>query len=87
METYRFYPPQLRSKQVPYQVLADGANDCQHEVLACDLKDCMLLQDGLIFVTFTCKHCGRQVCQSLEEILPPASWKGGRLPRKNGSSG
>ena len=87
METYRFYPPKMRSTQVPYQVLADGANDCEHEVLARDLKDCMLVQDGLIFVTFSCKHCGRQVCQSLEEVLPPASWKGGRPARVNGSAG
>ena len=77
METYRYYPPQLRSTRVPYQVLTDGARDCEHEVLARDLKDCMLIQDGLIFVTFSCKHCGREICQSLEEVLPPASWKGG----------
>lgn len=76
METYRYYPPQLRSTQVPYQVLTDGADDCEHEVLARDLRDSMLVQDGLIFVTFSCKHCGRQVCQSLEEVTPPATWKG-----------
>ena len=87
METYRYYPPQMHSTQVPYQVLADGVSDCEHEVLARDLKDCMLVQDGLIFVTFSCKHCGRQVCQSLEEVLPPASWKGGRPARVNGSLG
>jgi hypothetical protein len=87
METYRFYPPQLRPTQVPYQVLASGANDCEHEVLARDMKDSMLVQDGLIFVTFSCKHCGRQVCQSLEEVLPPASWKGGQPARTNGSAG
>jgi hypothetical protein len=77
METYRYYPPQLRSTQIPYQVLTDGASDCEHEVLARDLRDCMLIQDGLIFVTFSCKHCGREICQSLEEVLPPTNWKGG----------
>jgi hypothetical protein len=77
METYRYYPPQMRSTQMPYQVVVAGAQDCEHEVLARDWQDRMLVQDGLIFVSFSCKHCGRQVSQSLEEVLPPASWKGG----------
>ena len=77
METYRYYPPQMRSTQMPYQVVVAGAQDCEHEVLAHDWQDRILVQDGLIFVNFSCKHCGRQVCQTLEEVLPPMSWQGG----------
>lgn len=77
METYKYYPPQMCSTQVPYEILVDGASECEHELLTRDWQDCLAVQDGLIFVTFSCKHCERQVCQALEEILPPASWKGG----------
>jgi hypothetical protein len=77
METYVFYPPQLRSRQVAYQEIAAGAVECEHELLKDAWCERISVQDGVIFVKFSCKHCGRQVCQSLDEVLPPASWKGG----------
>jgi hypothetical protein len=77
METYKYYPPQMHSTRIPYEILVDGAADCEHELLDCDWCDSLIVQEGLVFVTFSCKHCGRQVCQSLEEIVPPISWKGG----------
>jgi hypothetical protein len=78
METYRFYPPQMQPRQVPYQVLMTGVADCQHELLEDNWCDRILVQEGVVFVTFSCRHCGRQVCQSLDEVLPPTSWNGGR---------
>jgi hypothetical protein len=83
METYRFYPPQMRSKRMPYQVIADGAADCEHELLELDWQERILVQDGLVFVLYSCKHCGRQLCQSLEEVVPPKSWKGGNSHQKS----
>ena len=82
METYTFYPPQIPSTQVPYQVLAAGAVNCEHELLDDHWQDRTSVLDGIVFVKFSCKHCGRQICQSLEEVLPPTSWKGGRSNHK-----
>lgn len=84
METYRYYPPQLRSTHMPYQVITAGAPDCEHELLELDWCDRITIQSGLVFVTFSCKKCGRQICQSLEEVLPPVSWKGGNGSHKAG---
>lgn len=77
METYRYYPPQMRSTQMAYEVITAGTAECEHELLELDWRDRITIQDGLVFVTFSCEKCGRQICQSLEEVLPPASWKGG----------
>ena len=76
METYRYYPPQMRSTAMPYEVVTAGATGCRHELLDADWRDRITIQDGLVFVTFACAKCGRQICQSLEEVLAPASWKG-----------
>jgi hypothetical protein len=83
METYRFYPPQLRSTGMEYQVLREGASNCNHELLEADWCDRILIQDGIVFVTFSCKHCGRQLAQPLDEVVSPASWKGGRPPQRS----
>jgi hypothetical protein len=82
MESYQFYPPQLRSTHMDYQVLRAGAPDCNHELLEVDWCDRIQVQDGIVFVTFSCKHCGRQLRQSLDEVVPPASWKGGHPPQR-----
>jgi hypothetical protein len=78
METYRFYPPRMQPADIPYQVLSRGRASCRHELLDQPWQDRISVQDGIVFVTYSCKHCGRQLCQSLEEILPPAAWNGGR---------
>jgi hypothetical protein len=75
METYRFHPPQVQSTQVPYQLLAAGEPGCRHELLDNAWCDRIMVQDGVVFITYTCRSCGRQVCQSLEEVAPPG-WKG-----------
>lgn len=77
METYRYYPPQIRSTQMEYQVISPGSADCEHELLEAEWGDRITIHDGLVFVTFSCKRCGRQIYQSFEEVLPPATWKGG----------
>jgi hypothetical protein len=77
METYRFYPPQMLPAQVPYQVVDGGVADCEHELLEDEWCNRIFVEDGIVFVAFSCKHCGRQILQSLEEVSPPASWKGG----------
>ena len=71
METYRFYPPQMKAARVDYQLLAAGAADCSHELLDDDWGNRISVQDGIIFVTYTCRHCERQLCQSLDEVSPP----------------
>ncbi len=76
METYAFYPPQMKSARVSYQVLAPGAEDCQHELLNDSWNERISVQSGVVFITFTCHHCGRQVCQSLDEVSPPRNWTG-----------
>lgn len=78
METYKFYAPRMRSTRVPYQVLTPGAEDCQHELLSDSWCERISVQDGVVFITFTCHHCGRQVCQSLDEVSPPEKWNGAR---------
>jgi hypothetical protein len=75
METYRFYPPQVRPTQVPYQLLAAGEESCRHELLDNAWCDRITVQDGVVFITYSCRHCGRKVCQSLDEVLPPG-WNG-----------
>jgi hypothetical protein len=87
METYRYYPPQMRSTQMQYELIAAGAADCEHELLELDWRDRITIQDGLVFVLFSCKKCGRQICQSLEEVLPPANWKGGNGVHQAGLMG
>jgi hypothetical protein len=77
METYTYYPPQMRPIQMPYHVLVAGASGCEHQLLDQDWRDQMAVRDGIVFITFTCKICGRQICQSLEEVLPPVTWKRG----------
>jgi hypothetical protein len=67
----------MRSTQMPYEIITAGAPDCEHELLELDWRDRITVQDELVLVTFSCKNCGRQICQSLEEVLPPAGWKGG----------
>jgi hypothetical protein len=74
METYKFYPPQLKPTRVPYEVITAGAANCEHELADNDWCNSIAVQDGIVFVTFSCKHCGRQVSQSLEEVLPPKNW-------------
>jgi hypothetical protein len=86
METYRFYPPQLRSTQVPYEVITAGAANCEHELADNEWCNCISVQDGIVFVTFSCKHCGRQVSQSLEEVSPPRSWRGNNHRGKHSPS-
>lgn len=81
METYQFYPPKFRSVPMDYHVLRPGAWDCDHELLDVDARDRILIQDGIVFAIFSCKHCGRQLAQSLDEVTPPATWKG-RPPRQ-----
>jgi hypothetical protein len=76
METYRLYPPQIKPTQVAYQLLATGVTSCRHELLDDDWCDRISVQDGIVFITFTCRHCGRQVCQSLDEVMPPSTWNG-----------
>ena len=78
METYLLYPPQMTPARVPYQVLAPGAANCHHELLNDDWHERISVQAGVVFITFTCYHCGRQVCQSLDEVSPPESWNGTR---------
>jgi hypothetical protein len=75
METYKFYPPQLKPTRVPYEVITAGAANCEHELADNDWCNSIAVQDGIVFVTFSCQHCGRQVSQSLEEVSPPTSWK------------
>jgi hypothetical protein len=78
METYTFYPPQMKPSQMPYEILVPGSADCKHEILADDWADRVSVLEGIIFVRFSCKHCGRQLGQSLDEVLPPSSWKGAK---------
>ncbi len=75
METYRFYPPRVQSAEVPYHLQAAGEPDCRHELLDDAWCDRITIQDGIIFITYSCRHCGRQVCQSLDEVSPPG-WNG-----------
>jgi hypothetical protein len=82
MESYRFYPPQLRSTRMEYQVLRPGAPGCHHDLLESGWQDRISVQDGIVIVTFTCARCGRQLAQPLDEALAPASWKGGPSRRK-----
>ena len=75
METYRFYPPQVRPAQVPYQLLSPGEESCRHELLDNAWCDRITIQDGVVFITYSCRHCDRQVCQSFDEVSPPG-WNG-----------
>jgi hypothetical protein len=78
VETYRLYPPQMQAKYVPYQVVADGVADCQHELMTDGWSDRISVQDGVLFVTFSCRLCGRKISQSFDEIVEPAAWKNGK---------
>ena len=77
METYAFYTPQLQPTRLPYQVLVAGNPNCQHVLLDQDWHERITVENGVVFVTFSCQDCERRLCQSLDEVLPPASWKGG----------
>lgn len=78
METYAFYPPQMKPTQVPYQVLVPGTEDCHHELHNNSWCERISVQDGVVFIAFTCYRCGREVCQSLDEVSPPKDWNGAR---------
>jgi hypothetical protein len=77
METYAYYPPQMHPTQMPYHVLVEGVHECEHQLLDQHWRDRISVQDGIVFIAFTCRLCGRQICQSLEEVTPPPTWKGG----------
>ena len=74
METCQFCPPEIRSTQVPYQVIVQGAVDCQHQLNDEAWTYRIFIQDGIVFVTFSCQHCGRVICQSFDQAQPPATW-------------
>jgi hypothetical protein len=74
METYRFYTPRMRCTQMANQELDPGDNDCQHQLADEAWTDRVSVQDGMLFVTYSCKHCGRVVCQSFDQVQPPATW-------------
>jgi hypothetical protein len=74
METYRYYPPRMRHTQMDYLELAPGANDCQHQLADQAWRDRVSVEDGIVFVTYSCKHCGRVVGQSFDQVQPPATW-------------
>lgn len=78
METYTLYPPQVRPAQVPYEVVVAGAQECHHELMDGGGQDSVMVQDGVVFVCFSCQRCGRKLCQSFDEVMPPQSWKRGR---------
>ena len=78
MESYEFYPPQLQATQIPYLVQALGAEECQHELLDEGWNNRITVQDDIVFVAFSCRNCGRKVCQSLDQVMPPASWNGSK---------
>jgi hypothetical protein len=77
METYTYYPPRMHPTQMPYHVLVEGVHECEHQLLDQDWCDRISVQDGIVFIAFTCRLCGRQICQSLEEVSLPSTWKGG----------
>jgi len=79
METYRFYPPQMQARQMPYQEVIAGAEDCRHELLEDGWCNRISIENGILFVTYSCRHCGRRIYQSLDEISPPASWNGASI--------
>lgn len=83
METYTYYPPRMHPTQMPYHVVVAGVEECQHELLDQDWRERISVQDGVVFITFTCRYCGRQICQSLEEVTPPSTWKGGDPDQAN----
>jgi hypothetical protein len=56
METYRFYPPRLRSTQVPYHEIVPGSADCQHRLAEEAWLDRISVRDALVCVTYTCEH-------------------------------
>jgi hypothetical protein len=58
--------------------MAPGAAHCHHELLENGWADRIVVRDGVVFITFSCKNCGRQLCQSLDEVIPPAGWNGAR---------
>jgi hypothetical protein len=75
MEIYPFYPPQMQPAQMPYHELVTGDVDCQHQLAEAEWVDRISVRDGLVFISYSCRHCGRLVCQSLEQVQPPASWR------------
>jgi hypothetical protein len=75
METYTLYPPQGISARVPYHVVAEGEPGCKHELEEASWQDSLAVQDGILFVYFSCRHCGRKLSQSFDEVLPPRTWK------------
>ena len=75
METYPFYPPQMQPAQMPYQELVPGDVDCQHQLEEAEWRERVSVREGLVFISYSCKQRGRQVCQSLEQVQPPPSWR------------
>ena len=79
METYTLYPPQMTPAQVPYQVVAAGVRECRHELKENGWQESIAVQDGIVFIHFSCQHCGRKLSQSFDEVLPPKTWKGSKM--------
>lgn len=59
MESRRFYPPQKHLIQMPYHILARGNTDCRLELLDQPWEDRISGRDGILFVGYVCKKCGR----------------------------
>ena len=64
METYTFFPPQMRANQLPYHVLDEGSDECPHSLLDNDWRDRVSVQEDLVLITFTCQDCGMAHSQS-----------------------
>ena len=76
METYTYYPPGNRAHQMAYQILVEGTTDCRHELLDNPWAERISVREGVLFITYSCRHCGRQLCQSFDEVLAPKAWNG-----------
>ncbi len=62
-------------KKITYQVIAQGDGTCfllTHKLQFCD--DALSIQDGMVFASFRCYHCGRELVQMVGVVVSPEDW-------------
>ncbi len=73
----KYNQSKLLKNKVPYQVIAEGDGTCFQLTHKCRVQaydDMVSVQDEMVFASFRCYHCGRELVQLVGEVQSPEDW-------------
>ncbi len=72
MESYVM--PKSKARKIFYQIEKPGDESCDHELKPDFSKNRLSTESGIVFASFTCEKCGRELIQTVGELLSPETW-------------